>query len=393
MSSTNTSHPGTILVVDDVPANVKVLMDFLTANNFKVLTAKDGQAAIKRAEYAKPDLILLDVMMPIMDGYEACKVLKSQENTLDIPIIFMTALADTTDKVKGFELGASDYITKPFQQEEVLARVNNHLKIVMLQKQLQLRNTELEALYLEQKQARQAAEAASKAKDTFLANMSHELRTPLNAIIGYGEIIHEDAFELGFRDILTDLDSIQFAAKQLLDLINDVLDLAKIEAEKMELQIDQVQICEFIKNIVVLIQPIIKKNNNELIVTCSEEVGTMQTDGKRVQQILLNLLGNAAKFTCDGQVQLIARREGEQLFFDVKDTGIGIAQEQLETIFLPFLQGDNSHTRKYGGTGLGLALCQRICVILGGQIWVHSKIGKGSQFTVELQAKIEELDV
>jgi len=393
VSSTNTSHLGTILVVDDVPANVKVLMDFLTANNFKVLTAKDGQAAIKRAEYAKPDLILLDVMMPIMDGYDACKALKSQENTLDIPIIFMTALADTTDKVKGFELGASDYITKPFQQEEVLARVNNHLKIVMLQKQLQLRNTELEALYLEQKQARQAAEAASKAKDTFLANMSHELRTPLNAIIGYGEIIHEDAFELGFRGILTDLNSIQFAAKQLLALINDVLDLAKIEAEKMELQIDQVQICEFIKNIVVLIQPIIKKNNNELIVTCSEEMGTVQTDGKRVQQILLNLLGNAAKFTCDGQVQLIARREGEQLFFDVKDTGIGIAQEQLETIFLPFLQGDNSHTRKYGGTGLGLALCQRICVILGGQIWVHSKIGKGSQFTVELQAKIEELDV
>ncbi|MCV6636561.1 response regulator [Candidatus Albibeggiatoa sp. nov. NOAA] len=389
MSSTNTSHLGTILVVDDVPANVKVLMDFLTANGFKVLTAKDGQAAIKRAEYAKPDLILLDVMMPIMDGYEACKVLKAQDNTVDIPIIFMTALADTTDKVKGFELGASDYITKPFQQEEVLARVNNHLKIVTLQKQLQLRNAELESLYLEQKQARQAAEAASKAKDTFLANMSHELRTPLNAIIGYGEIIQEDAYELGFRDILLDLDNIQLAAKQLLDLINDVLDLAKIEAEKMELQVEQIDICEFIKNVVVLIQPIIKKNHNELIVACPEGLGTMQTDGKRIQQILLNLLGNAAKFTREGQVHLVARREGEKLFFDVRDTGIGIEQEKLETIFQPFLQGDNSRTRKYGGTGLGLALCQRICQILGGQIWVTSELGKGSLFTVELKAEMQ----
>ncbi|WP_353572288.1 hybrid sensor histidine kinase/response regulator [Candidatus Albibeggiatoa sp. nov. BB20] len=388
MSSANTSHLGTILVVDDVPANVKVLMDFLTANGFKVLTAKDGQAAIKRAEYAKPDLILLDVMMPVMDGYEACKVLKSQESTLDIPIVFMTALADTTDKVKGFELGASDYITKPFQQEEVLARVNNHLKIVTLQKQLQLRNTELESLYLEQKQARQAAEAASKAKDTFLANMSHELRTPLNAIIGYGEIIHEDAFELGFRDILLDLDNIQLAAKQLLDLINDVLDLAKIEAEKMELQIEEIEICELIKNVVILIQPIIKKNNNELFVACPEGLGIIQTDRKRIQQILLNLLGNAAKFTNDGHVHLIARREDDKLFFDVKDTGIGIEQEKIETIFLPFLQGDNSRTRKYGGTGLGLALCQRICQILGGQILVSSEIGKGSQFTIELKVDI-----
>lgn len=387
MSSTN--HLGTILVVDDVPANVKVLMDFLTSNGFKVLTAKDGQAAIKRAEYAKPDLILLDVMMPIMDGYEACKILKSQENTADIPIVFMTALADTTDKVKGFELGASDYITKPFQQEEVLARVNNHLKIVTLQKQLQVRNTELERLYLEQKQARQAAEAASKAKDTFLANMSHELRTPLNAIIGYGEIIQEDAYDLGFRDILGDLDSIQLAAKQLLALINDVLDLAKIEAEKMELQIEQINISEFIKDTVTLIQPIVQKTHNELTVECPDNIGTMNTDGKRMQQILLNLLGNAAKFTRDGQIHLTARREGDTLFFDVKDTGIGIEQEQLETIFQPFLQGDNSRTRKYGGTGLGLALCQRICQILGGQIWVHSELGKGSQFTVELSADIE----
>ncbi len=389
MSST-TEYVGTILVVDDVPANVKVLMDFLTANGFKVLTAKDGQAAIKRAEYAKPDLILLDVMMPIMDGYEACKLLKSQQTTADIPIIFMTALADTTDKVKGFALGASDYITKPFQQEEVLARVNNHLKIVTLQKQLQSRNMELEDLYLEQKQARQAAEAASKAKDTFLANMSHELRTPLNAIIGYGEIIHEDAFELGFRDILGDLDNIQLAAKQLLDLINDVLDLAKIEAEKMELEIKRVNICNFVRQITVLIQPTMQKNNNELFVVCPDDLGDVQTDTKRLQQILLNLLANAAKFTHDGQVNLIVRREGEQLFFDVKDTGIGIEQEKLEAIFQPFLQGDNSHTRKYGGTGLGLALCQRICHILGGKIRVSSELGKGSIFSIELQTSIEQ---
>jgi two-component system, sensor histidine kinase and response regulator len=383
----STSPKGTILVVDDVPANVKILMDFLTLNEFKVLTAKDGQTAVKRAEYAIPDLILLDVMMPVMDGYEACKILKSQDNTKDIPIIFMTALADTNDKIKGFNLGASDYITKPFQQEEVLARVNNHLKIVQLQKQLQLRNAELEVLYLEQKQARQAAEAANRAKDAFLANMSHELRTPLNAIIGYGEIIHEDAFKLGFRDILIDLDHIQFAAKQLLDLIDDVLDLAKIEAEKMELQIEQINLRNFVEDVVILIQPTLKQNKNELELHYPEDIGFMQGDAKRIQQILLNLLGNATKFTHQGKINFSLQRDADKIYFIVQDNGIGIDKQLLESIFQPFLQGDNSRTRRYGGSGLGLALCQRICQILGGRILVESELGVGSCFTLELAHK------
>ncbi len=391
MNTLSLPHQGTVLVVDDVPANVKVLLDFLSGHGFKVFTAKDGQSAIKKAEYSKPDLILLDVMMPVMDGFEACKVLKSQESTKYIPVIFMTALADSVDKVKGFDLGAADYITKPFEQEEVVARVANHIKIRNLQKQLQARTIELEALYLEQKQARYAAESANRAKSVFLAKMSHELRTPLNAIIGYNELAQEDAFDMGFREILPDLAHIQIAARKLLSLINDVLDLAKIEAEKMELELEVIDVGKLIEDTTILAQPTIDKNINQLIVNCPEDIGTLNTDSKKLQQILLNLLSNSAKFTQKGTVILTVKRFPDLISFEISDTGIGIEAEKMAEIFQPFAQADNSSTRQYDGSGLGLAICQRICQLLHGSIEVRSEVGTGSFFTINVPTTLEEL--
>jgi len=385
--SNETQHEGTLLIVDDVPANVSVLFDFLTNAGFKVLVAQDGKRAIQKATYAQPDLILLDVMMPGMDGFEACKIMKSEEKTKDIPIIFMTALADTVDKVKGFSLGAADYITKPIQYEEALARITTHLNFRHLQQQLQARTIELEKRNIEHKQARYEAEASNRAKSTFLANMSHELRTPLNAIIGYSDMLREEAADMGYEELVPDLDKIQTAAQQLLSIISDVLDIAKIEADKVELKLTELDIPILIQDVLTVIRPTLI-GDSQLVVHCAEDIGTLMADATKVQQILFNLLSNAAKFTNQGTITLSVQRCAEWVTFEVADTGIGIAEDQLDYIFKPFTQVDSSTTRQYGGTGLGLTICKHYCQLMNGQISVKSTVGQGSTFTVKLPAKV-----
>jgi PAS domain S-box-containing protein len=240
--------------------------------------------------------------------------------------------------------------------------------------------------------AKERAEAANRAKSAFLANMSHELRTPLNAIIGYSEMLQEDAAEAGDTTLAADLGNIAASGKHLLHLINDVLDLSKIEAGKTDLYLETFAVPTVVEEAVAAVRTAAVKNGNTLTVRCAGDPGPMYSDQTKVRQVLLNLLSNAVKFTQDGSVMLEAGSEDMDgspwVVFAVRDTGIGMTAAQMQTIFQPFTQADSSTTRKYGGTGLGLALSRRLCEMLGGAIAVESTPGQGSTFTVRLPLRL-----
>jgi signal transduction histidine kinase/DNA-binding response OmpR family regulator len=242
-------------------------------------------------------------------------------------------------------------------------------------------------------EARERAEEANRTKSEFLANMSHELRTPLNAIIGYSEILEEDAIDQGQDSLVNDIKKIRNAGKHLLSLINDVLDLAKIESGKVDLYIESFDVNKLVKDVVDTLQPTCEKNNNKMVVNCPDNVGLMRSDFTKVRQSLFNLLSNASKFTHNGEVkltveqQVVKAKTGESqkfLHFIVQDSGIGMKPEHCKKLFQAFSQADSSTTRKYGGTGLGLAITQNFINMLGGEVAVESAYGVGSTFILKL---------
>jgi signal transduction histidine kinase/DNA-binding response OmpR family regulator len=257
-------------------------------------------------------------------------------------------------------------------------------------------------------EARERAEEANRTKSEFLANMSHELRTPLNAIIGYSEILEEDAADQGQDSLINDIKKIRNAGKHLLSLINDVLDLAKIESGKVDLYLESFDVNKMVKDVVDTLQPTCEKNNNKMVVNCPDNIGLMRSDFTKVRQSLFNLLSNASKFTHNGEVKLTVQQEvfkaknGETqkfLHFIVQDTGIGMKPEHCKKLFQAFSQADSSTTRKYGGTGLGLAITQNFINMMGGEVAVESEYGVGSTFTLKLpqiarpvMSKSEEFD-
>jgi CheY-like chemotaxis protein/nitrogen-specific signal transduction histidine kinase len=239
-------------------------------------------------------------------------------------------------------------------------------------------------------------EIASQHKSQFLANMSHELRTPLNAIIGVAEMLLEDAQAADQSDQVEPLERVVRAGRHLLALINDILDLSKIEAGRMELQLEQFAIAPLVQDVATTIRPIATKSGNQVVVDCPADIGTMRADAMRVRQALLNLASNATKFTEQGVVRIAVerqRRDGaDWIHLAISDTGIGMSAEQMGKLFEEFTQADSSTTRKYGGTGLGLAISRRFCRMMGGDITVQSTPGQGSTFTVTLPAEVEVTD-
>ncbi len=271
--------------------------------------------------------------------------------------------------------------------KEALAEYNR-----TLEQKVELRTAELAESIEEARQAKAAAEEANKSKSLFLANMSHELRTPLNAIIGYSEMLQEEMEDFGADELTPDLEKIHGAGKHLLSLINDILDLSKVEAGRMDLYLEDFDIAQLVQEVDSTIHPLVEKRNNQLIVECEGELGSMSADLTKVRQCLLNLLSNASKFTDKGKILLRVVATDDEIVFAVSDTGIGMSASQQAKLFQAFTQADASTTRKYGGTGLGLAISKQFCGLMGGDITVESQLRRGSTFTIRLPRHVQSLE-
>jgi signal transduction histidine kinase/DNA-binding NarL/FixJ family response regulator len=322
---------------------------------------------------------------PIMHLEDTMKIVSANKN------YEVRAVKSYSDEIGSLIDGFNAMLSDIQQRDGALRGAND---------ELQTRTLELEEEVSQRKQAQEellkakhVAEEASRAKSIFLANMSHELRTPLNAIIGYSEMLEEEARETQDPDHIGDLQKIQFAGKHLLSLINDVLDLSKIEAGKMPLHLESIEIRLMVDEIITTLRPAIEKNKNTLRVRMADEVTTMRADVTKVRQILFNLLSNACKFTDHGTIGLDVDRKLEDgqdwIRFQVSDTGIGIAPKQRDNLFKEFAQADTSIARKYGGTGLGLAISYKFVQLMKGRIGVQSELGKGATFTAELPAHVK----
>jgi signal transduction histidine kinase len=365
-----------ILVVDDEP-DVELLISQqfrrqIRAGEFTFSFAHDGEQALAVLQKdAGFDLMLLDINMPVMDGLTLLARLSKFQP--QVRAIIVSAYGDMPNIRTAMNRGAFDFVTKPIDMVDLKATVRKALEEIAKLREMERR--------------RVAAERARSNLSHFLANMSHELRTPLNAIIGLTEMMVTNAARFGTEKAQEPLQRVNRAGTHLLGLINQVLDLSKIEAGKLELNPQTVQLAPLINDVIGTAGQLAEQNKNRLVVDAQENLGALTVDPMRLRQILLNLLSNACKFTKAGEVKLAARKVSNGtsfVEFAVSDTGIGMTSEQQAKLFEEFSQADRTTAQHFGGTGLGLAITRKLARMMGGEVTVTSEAGKGSVFTVRL---------
>lgn len=359
-----------ILVVDDTPANIDILLQILEPQGLKIFVASSGEVALKLVSQVSLDLILLDVMMPGIDGFETCRRLKLQENAANVPIIFITAKNETKDIVKGFSLGGVDYITKPFRNEEVCARVFTHLKLRDLVQELERKNGKLIEL--------------NDLKTKFLGMASHDMRNPLASIHGFSKLLLNDGDSLPEETRREFLQSIQQVTNKLLELLNDLLDVSMIESGQLDLKLNSGSLERLIQERVGVIRIFSEKKNMKIHLDL-ETIPDAVVDANRIGQVLDNLLSNAVKFSPPGKNIFVSlREEGTNAVVRVRDEGPGISAEDQTKLFHHFQKLNAKPTGGESSSGLGLAIAKRMVEAHNGVLKVESELDRGSTFGFEI---------
>ena len=380
--TTKTEDPDKILLVDDRSENLLGLEVILANKNYELIRANTGKEALRillnEQNFA---LILMDAMMPIMDGYETAELIRQNEKVKYIPIIFLTAQLNTPDNIfKGYQSGGVDYMLKPLSSEILKAKVAVFVDLYRKNKELVFQIEERNKAERE----KLVAQEATKSKQQFLSNMSHEIRTPLNSILGFTNVLMKSG--LGEQQKVF-VQAIKTSSNSLLVLINDILDLAKVDAGKMTFVKQPFDIRKSIQSILNSFDLKLKEKNLELVNEYDSKIPSILLgDSVRLNQIILNLMSNAIKFTHKGKITLSVKilnqhKENVTVEFAVTDTGIGIAENKIHSIFNHFEQAEFSTSNSYGGTGLGLAIVKQLIEFQGGSISVSSMIGEGSTFS------------
>ena len=391
------SHGIKVLLVDD-QAMIGEVVRRMLANEQGIAFhyCNDPAKAVGLAMQIEPTVLLVDLMMPEIDGLTLVRYIRANPSLRDIPIIVLSTTEDPQVKADAFTKGANDYIVKLPDRLELLARIRHHSQgyINLLDKNAAFRALQESQKALEQ--AKETAEAATRAKSDFLACMSHDIRTPMNAILGMSDILSESELNSEQKHFVRILRS---AGETLLNLINDILDFSKIEAGQLRLESIGFRLRELVSDTVEIASIRAKEKGLAIRTDISPDVpDAILGDPTRLRQILINLIGNATKFTDKGEVSVCVVCENNSadsvaLRFSVTDTGIGIPVEKQAALFQKFMQVDSTTTRKYGGTGLGLAICRQLVEMMGGRIWVESVAGKGSTFHFTLPTTRDQASV
>lgn len=367
---------GDVFIVDDNPNNLSLLAGILRGAGYRVRMANAPGRALGMIQTLPPELIMMDVAMPEMDGYELCREVKARPETADVPVIFLSALSEPLDKVRAFEAGGVDYVTKPFDAAEILARLDCQLKLRRIQRELAEKNRELAHL--------------NELKNRFLGMAAHDLRSPLTVVLAFAELLESDSLDDQQRQAIA---TIRRTGEFMLRLVNDLLDLSAIEAGQLRLDLSAVDVVALVETAVDLNRRLAVPKGISLELRAAPEPLTAWADPARIQQVLNNLIGNALKFSKPGttvEVE-VARLEAEARV-SVADEGPGIPAAELERLFEPFRRGAAKATGGEKSTGLGLAIVRRIIAAHGGRIWAESEPERGARFhfTVPLEPPSSE---
>ncbi len=359
-----------ILIVDDTPANIDVLDQFLEKEGYKISVAQSGEAALELITRALPDLILLDVMMPGINGFETCRRLKAKKETQDIPIIFITAKNETADIVKGFSLGGVDYITKPFNQEEVCARIGLHLQLQHLMKALEEKNSKLTEL--------------NDLKNKFLGMASHDLRNPISSIQGFSKILLDHGASLPEETKQEFLQSIHKVSQEMLVLLEDLLNISIIESGKLELRLKPGSLKQLVEERIRMYRILADRKNIKTHLEI-EDIPEFRFDPNRMGQVIDNLLSNAIKYSPSGKdIYIWLEQKENRVKFSVRDQGAGISPEDQDKLFKHFQKLKTKPTADEPSHGLGLAIAKKMVEAHKGEIKVDSHSGSGATFSFEI---------